>query len=73
MALPGKRTRMKPFTPLVNWRTAAVGTIEANKLATGENDGLKIELYGEYGALKFDLMDLNYLYYYDNSHPGHHG
>lgn len=57
------------FYAIGELENGAVGTIEANKLATGENDGLKIELYGEYGALKFDLMDLNYLYYYDNSHP----
>lgn len=42
------------FYAIGELENGAVGTIEANKLATGENDGLKIELYGEYGALKFE-------------------
>lgn len=43
----------------------ACGTITSSKLATGENDGLYFEIYGERGALKFSLMEPNWLYFYD--------
>ena len=48
----------------------AVGTIEASKLALGTNAGLTFSIYGEYGALKFDMMQPNYLEFYDNARPG---
>ena len=47
----------------------AVGTIEASKIATGSNDDLTIEILGDRGALKFDLMQPNYLEFYDCSAP----
>lgn len=66
---PWRTDADEAFYAIGELKNGAVGTIEANKLATGENDGLTIELYGERGALKFNLMELNYLYYYDNSTP----
>ena len=45
----------------------AVGTIEASKIAVGTNDDFTIEIYGEKGALKFDLMEPNWLYFYDTA------
>jgi len=51
-------------------KNGACGTITASKLATGTNDDFRFEIYGEMGALKFDVMDLNYLQFYDNAQPG---
>lgn len=50
-------------------RTGAVGTIEASKIATGANDEMRVELHGDRGALRFDLMEPNYLEFYDNTLP----
>ena len=48
----------------------AVGSIEASRFATGTLDDLRIWLYGERGALKFDLMDPNFLYFFDQADEG---
>ena len=45
------------------------GTVVASKVHTGTNDDLSIEIYGERGALKYSLMDPNWLYFYDNTTP----
>ncbi len=55
----------------VAWLTArlkggATGTVEISRFATGSLDDLKISAFGEKGAFKFDLMDANYLYWYEN-------
>ncbi len=47
-----------------------IGTIEANKLAFGTNDDLSFEIYGEKGALKYSLMQPNYLRFYDGDREG---
>lgn len=47
----------------------ALGTIEASKVATGENDELSFAVYGKKGALKFDLMSPEWLWYFDNTAP----
>jgi len=43
-----------------------LGTIEASRLATGTNDELRFEIHGDKGALRFNLMDPNWLYAYDH-------
>lgn len=48
----------------------SVGTVEASRFATGTMDDLRIWIYGEKGALKFDLMDPSFLYFFDDSKPG---
>lgn len=48
----------------------ALGVIEASKIATGSNDDLIFEIRGEKGALRWDLMDPNYLDFYDTTVPG---
>ncbi len=48
----------------------AVGTIEANKLAFGTNDDLSFEIYGDAGAVRFSLMQPNYIGFYDGRKPG---
>ena len=45
----------------------ACGTITVGKLQVGTNDDLSFEIYGERGALRFSLMEPNWLYYYDNT------
>jgi predicted dehydrogenase len=47
----------------------ALGTIEASKIATGTNDELTLEIRGDKGALQFDLMQPNYLEFFDNTLP----
>ena len=47
----------------------AVGTCEASKIATGTNDELTFEIYGDKGALRFDLMDPGWLWFFDNTLP----
>ena len=44
----------------------AVGSITVSKIVLGSSDGLSFEIYGTKGALKFDLTDPNWLYFYDN-------
>lgn len=43
----------------------AIGTLEVSKLTTGANDDLTLEIHGEKGSIKFDLMNPNFLEYYD--------
>jgi len=47
----------------------AVGHIEASKIATGTLDELRFEIHGEKGALRFNLMQPNYLEAYDQTAP----
>lgn len=47
----------------------ALGTLEASRMATGTQDELRIELHGSRGALRFNLMDPNYLDTYDATSP----
>ncbi len=49
------------------WITAelaggAVATVEVSRVATGVKNGLRIEVFGERGALRFDLENLNELW-----------
>jgi predicted dehydrogenase len=46
-------------------KNGAVGTIEASRLSTGSLDELRIEIQGERGAIRFNLMDPNFLYFYN--------
>lgn len=48
----------------------AVGTIEASKINVGANDDLTLELFGTDGSLRFNLMEPNFLEFYDNSANG---
>ena len=51
-------------------KNGAIGTVEASRFATGTLDELRIRIYGERGALRFDLMDPNFLYWFDESQAG---
>jgi predicted dehydrogenase len=48
----------------------AVGTLHVSRFATGTQDDLLFEIYGERGALRFNLMDANWLNWYDHRRAG---
>lgn len=48
----------------------ALGTVEASRIATGTNDDLRVEIHGREGAIRFSLMDANWLYVYNNRLDG---
>lgn len=54
---------------MVKMKNQSTGIIEISKIATGTNDELFFSIYGDKGALKFNLMDPNYLDFYDNTKP----
>ncbi len=54
----------------IKLKTGAMGTLETSRFATGALDDLRIEICGEKGALRFDLMDANWLYWFDASQKG---
>lgn len=54
---------------LLEMPNGAVGSVEASKIATGANDELTLEIRGEKGALKWNSMDSNYVYFYDQTLP----
>jgi Predicted dehydrogenases and related proteins len=54
---------------IVKMKSGCMGTIEASKVATGTNDELRFEIHGDKGAVRFNLMDPNYLEFYDNTQP----
>ena len=54
----------------VKLENGAIGTIEASRFSTGVLDELRFEICGEKGALRFNLMDANCLYWFDASRKG---
>ncbi len=57
------------ITMLLTLPSGATGVIEASKIAVGADDEHRFEIHGTKGALRFNLMQPNYLYYYDNTRP----
>ena len=51
-------------------KCGAVGTITVGKINVGACDDLSFTIYGTKGSVKFDLMDPNWLYYYDAEGEG---
>jgi predicted dehydrogenase len=49
--------------------TGALVSFEASRFATGRKNDLSIEVSGDRGALRFDLEDLNSLWFYDRTAP----
>ena len=45
-------------------RSGAIGFIEASRFATGVQDHVEFMIHGEGGALRWQMMDPNYLYAY---------
>lgn len=50
-------------------KTGACGNVTVGKLQVGTNDDLSFEIFGEHGALRFSLMEPNWLYFYDGKAP----
>ena len=46
-----------------------MGTIESTKLATGKPGNPKLEIHGEKGAIIIDIINPNFVEYYDNTSP----
>jgi predicted dehydrogenase len=55
---------------LLRMPDGAPGFIEASKIATGTEDELRFEIHGTKGALRFNLMNPNYLEAYDLTEDG---
>jgi len=72
---PNQRGEMVPVEAddqmlmLARLSNGAMGTIEASKIASGAEDELRFEIHGDQGALRFNLMDANYLGAYDLREP----
>ncbi len=49
--------------------SGALVSFEATRFATGRKNDLSIEVSGDKGALRFDLEDLNTLWFYDRTAP----
>jgi predicted dehydrogenase len=54
---------------LIRLKEGGLGVIEASKVATGANDELRFEIHGDHGAVRFNLMEPNWLDFYDNTLP----
>ena len=52
---------------LVELAGSGVGIIEVSRVAHGTTDDLNFEIHGSNGALKFDVLDPNWLYVFDAS------
>lgn len=50
---------------IVRMSNGAIGTVEAWRVATGTEDELRFEIHGSKGAMRFNLMDPNWLEVYD--------
>lgn len=47
----------------------AFGSVDVSKIATGTEDALRFEIHGRHGAMRFNLMQPNYLEVYDGRLP----
>ncbi len=62
------------FYSIVKMKNGAEGVIEASKIAQGANNDYVVEIYGEKGALKFDIENPDWLWFYDATDtPGPYG
>ena len=52
---------------LIRLKNRACGVVTATKIATGSEDELRFEINGSKGALRFNGMNPNQLYFYDNT------
>ena len=66
---PWQTNADESFYMLAVTESGARGTLSVGKLQIGTNDNLSFEIYGERGALRFSMMDPNYLEFYDAIRP----
>ena len=64
---PWQTNADEAFYMLAKLSCGAMGTLRASKISCGANDDLFFEIYGEKGALKYSLMEPNWLWFYDNT------
>lgn len=67
--LPWKTNADEAFYLTGTTAGGAVGTVRVGKLFVGTNDDLNFTIYGETGALRFSLMEPNWLDFYDCKAP----
>lgn len=67
---PWKTNADEAFYMLATLKNGACGTIEASKITVGANDDFTLCIYGTKGALRFNLMNPNYLEFYDGMYTG---
>ncbi|RAX46347.1 gfo/Idh/MocA family oxidoreductase [Arthrobacter sp. AQ5-06] len=53
----------------LSFASGAIASVEVSRVATGRKNSLKLEIYGEKGALLFDLENLNELGFLDATAP----
>jgi predicted dehydrogenase len=53
----------------LSFESGAMGSLEVSRVATGRKNALSIELYGSQGALRFDLEEINELWFLDATEP----
>lgn len=66
---PWETNADESFSMMALTEDGAQGTITVGKLQIGTNDDLSFEIWGERGALRFSLMEPNWLYFYDGAKP----
>jgi len=52
---------------MLRMKNGALGMVEASKITSGTADELYLEIAGTKGAIRWNLMNPNYLEYYDNT------
>jgi predicted dehydrogenase len=71
----GRPGEMKPVevddisVMMFRLKSGAVGTLESSRLATGVQDEVRFEAHGSKGAIRFNLMQPNYLEFFDGTLP----
>ncbi|MBK4349097.1 Gfo/Idh/MocA family protein [Lacisediminihabitans changchengi] len=53
----------------LSFGSGAMGSLEVSRVATGQKNALSVELYGSAGALRFDLEQINELWFLDATEP----
>jgi predicted dehydrogenase len=71
---PGAHGREEVTVDDAVWATmtlasGAIASVEVSRVATGQKNSLKLEIYGDKGSLLFDLEDLNELDFLDATVP----
>ena len=54
---------------ICRFKGGALGSFEATRFATGNQNRNGIEINGDKGAIKFDFEDMSHLYFYDTTLP----
>ena len=66
---PWQTNADEAFYLLAKTAGGACGTVAVSKLHVGTNDELNLTVHGERGAIRFSLMEPNWLWYFDATRP----